>query len=660
MEEPQQPPEISHALYGSTVLQLPADKSEDHMDLELLAKAHALGIRASLPSVSHYRRPASVAVSDCSVSTLQEQLFSTASDGSVSTYLTPHSSIIGPPSPDVATADAAAAKQSKSLSFSPYEKLLSHHDPSPEPSRSTKSTKSTATADSSAQSIFSVSTKKGLSGIRSRMLLRKKPLRACESSPTCFACRQEFATSGKLYHLSCGHGHCAGCLRLKVDGAIVDETKMPPRCCVPLSPSAIQGVLDPAAQETFLRAVVQFSVPRESRIFCSSTSCGEFIPRRKHVDPKAPLTVTCHKCHTRVCLLCKRDAHPIGKDCPEDAEVAASSKVNDKPCVKRCYKCRGLVENTRNWSHLTCDCGARFCSLCGGVWDPTVGCPNICSNDDEVTKGRDSDDGGPSNPEDLDVLAEAEKRASQHPDVQGLQASQRREMDRFCDFKAEARNTVRLRHAQETVSLVETHKVEEAKLKEKHSTTAAQLEDRQITEEMELRSALEQSERTIKVRIKHMEAYCEGLGRNPAGHEMPPRVVTEQNLRALGHQYNLRDDMERQHQSKINMMRDRQTNRMEDLLQRQREELEQMVERQKAEKMGLDERLTNEEEALQRTFETRNTRLTARWTLAIEVLCKELEEKTGAKYAPTAPPNWPIAEKADGSGFSEEIENPNS
>ncbi|KJZ72310.1 hypothetical protein HIM_08351 [Hirsutella minnesotensis 3608] len=103
---------------------MPADKSEDHMNLELLAKAHALGIRASLPAVSHYRHPASVAVSDCSVSILQEQLFLTASDGSVSTYLTSHSSTIGPPSPDVATtADAAAAKQSKALNLSPYEKL---------------------------------------------------------------------------------------------------------------------------------------------------------------------------------------------------------------------------------------------------------------------------------------------------------------------------------------------------------------------------------------------------------------------------------------------------------------------------------------------------------------------------------------------------------
>lgn len=67
-----------------------------------------------------------------------------------------------------------------------------------------------------------------------------------------------------------------------------------------------------------------------------------------------------------------------------------------------------------------------------------------------------------------------------------------------------------------------------------------------------------------------MEAYCDGLGRNPSSHHMPPRVVTEQNLRDLGHQYNLRDNMERQHQSKINMMRDRQANRMEELLQRQR------------------------------------------------------------------------------------------
>lgn len=182
MDEACQSPELSDALYSASVLQLPVDKSEDDLDLELLAKAHALGIRASLPSVSHYRRPASVALSESCASSSQDQLFSTASDWSASTYLTPHSSIIGPPSPDVATADQSSSRHPKVPSFSPYEKLLALRDPAPKPTKSTKSGKSSVTTDSSAQSIFSVSTRKGLSGFRSRMTLRKKFTRSFEPS----------------------------------------------------------------------------------------------------------------------------------------------------------------------------------------------------------------------------------------------------------------------------------------------------------------------------------------------------------------------------------------------------------------------------------------------------------------------------------------------
>lgn len=422
---------------------------------------------------------------------------------------------------------------------------------------------------------------------------------------------------------------------------------MPPRCCSPVSASTIQRILEHPAQETFLRAVVQFSTPLESRLFCTGASCGEFIPRRKHVDPKAPFTATCHKCHTRVCTLCKHDAHPIGKDCPDDREGLASCEAGVRPTRKRCYKCRSLVDNARDWSHLTCVCRAQFCSLCGGVWDPIVGCPNICSSEEEGARRRDSDDSASAstNQEALRDTAEAEQRSAQHPDVNSLQLTQREEMQRSCDLMTETWSAVHARHSQQRANLSSTHTDQGTQIRDKHVATAAQLEDHQITEEMELRASLEQSERTIRVRIRHMEAYCEGLGRNPSGHEMPPRVVTEQNLRDLGHQYNLRDDMERQHQSKVNMMRDRQANRMEELLQRQAEELVKLTETQQVEKKESDESMAREEEALRRFFQLRNARLAARWNLAIEVLCKELEDRDGVGYNPVLPPSWPDAGK---------------
>lgn len=641
MDETRPSPQLGDALYRAAVLQLPEDRSEDQLDLQLLAKAHGLGIRASLPSVSHHRpRAVSIALSDSSASTFHDQLFSNASDASASSFLTPHSSIIGPPSLDVSD----SSRQSKTWSFSSYDRFLTQHGAARD---STNSARPSAQNESSAHSIFSVSTKmSGFSGIKNRMMLRRKATRYFEPSLSCWSCRHTFDTTMALRVLSCGHVHCVDCLRQKTKEASIDESKMPPSCCAPLPATVIQAVLDLPSQEEFLRAVVQFGTPRESRMVCPSPSCGAFIPRRRHVDAKAPFTATCFRCHSRVCTLCKHDAHPTGQDCPRDAEVQATSRAGFGPGRKRCYKCRRLVERLDGPTHLICTCGAQFCSMCGGVWDTTVGCPNICTNDEDYVRRRDSDDGTFSVPDAVDAAAEAEReaaerRSAQHLEMKTLQLSQRREMDRFCDFEAETRDAVREEHSLRKYALAKQHSTESARMKEKQAKDASQLEDSQIAEEMELRATLEQSERTIRVRIKHMEAYCEGLGRNPSGSQLPPRVVTEENLRALGHQYNIRDDMERQHQTKINMMRDRQAKRMEDLLDSQHEELEQLANQQQTDKANLDEALAGEDEAMESTFTARTARLNARWHLAIEVLCKELQDKTGAKYASVPPPAWP-------------------
>ncbi|KND88061.1 putative E3 ubiquitin-protein ligase ARI8 [Tolypocladium ophioglossoides CBS 100239] len=634
-------PELGDAEYGTEVLQLPVDKSEVELDRELVARANALGLRATLPSVSGYKRNTSSAVSNSSESTSQERTFSTASDSSASTYITPHSSIFSPPSPGPAGPDAAS-KPSRNLSFSPYEKYLAQDGPTLDPSRSRKLS---TPGDGSAQSIFSFSTRKTLSGIRGRMRLRKKPSRSFGPASSCLVCRTDFSKSTPLQNLPCGHAFCAGCLRTMVEQATMDETKMPPQCCMPVPAENIQAILETATQEGFLKAVVQFSTPWESRMFCSKASCGEFIPCRKHVDPSAPFAVTCRKCHTRVCSICKKDAHPVGKDCPKDWEVEMAPRVGKQPGCKRCYKCRGLVECRQGSTHLTCPCKAQFCSICGGVWDPAVGCPNICNSEDEIGRRRDSDEArtaqdsfGTAATTDNEA---AEKRSARHPAIQGLQQEQDKAMRRFCGFMAKMKTSMEMRQLQQRISLAERETEQVEELKDKHAKATAQLEDRQITEEMELRSTLEQSERSIKARIKHMEAYCDGLGRHPSGPEMPPRVVTEQNLRDLGHQYNIRDDMERQHQARINMMRDRQSKRMEELLEHQAVELDELADRQRSDRDEIESTFTREGETINAVFEARQSRFTARWNLAIEVLCKELEDKDGVQYALVLAPSWP-------------------
>ncbi|KHN98752.1 IBR domain-containing protein [Metarhizium album ARSEF 1941] len=621
-------PELEDARYYTEVLRLRASKSELLYDRELLKKAHGLGIMATLPSVAEAKRVTSSA-SDSTESTSREQTCSTSSEASTA-YLTPHSSIYGGVSPKLSSFDSSINKShGKALNFASYDKYISQIDTVHEELRPRKPSLAT---ECSGQSIFSISTRKSISGVttgfRNKMRLRKKPTRLFDTPVSCFACQEAFSKTSGLRLLPCGHAQCTNCIK-------------------DLS-------LDHNVQESFLKAVHQYSTPPESRIFCCNTLCGEFIPPLKKIDPKLPSAVTCLKCQTKVCFTCKQAAHSIGTHCPADWELMDALKIGGQSSWRRCYRCRKLVELSDGTGPTTCACKAQFCHACGGVWDTTVGCPNICNGEEGLAKRRKEEQAQAAEAE---ATREAERqdcreRSASHPSMIALRASQEQEKQRMLKFRISAGESMKARHTAEETALTNQQAEAEEQLSLKHSKETTQLDDRQIAEELELRQSLEQAEKSIRVRIKHMEAYCDGLGQTPNGSALPPRVVTEQNLRDLGNQYNLRDDMERQHQSKINMMRDRQGKRMEDLLEKHEADIEMLAEEHRKAREDLVDRHEQEVGQFQSIFDARQIRNTARWTLAIEVLCKELRELDGLNYAVVDPPSWPRTAGADGGESS--------
>ncbi|QPG94620.1 hypothetical protein C2857_006560 [Epichloe festucae Fl1] len=651
MDEATQIPELDHVHFSTEVMQLGADETELQHDRELLAQAHGLGIMATLPTVSKAHRVTSSATSDSTESTSREQAFSTISDGSTVAYLTPHSSVYGAPCPnmsDMSADDAAHKTQARTANFSSYDRYLAqvHLVRAESPHR-----ESTVPLESSGQSIFSVSTRKSLSGVtsgfRNRIRLRKKSARAPGTPSSCCKCHSPLNASGApSQSLPCGHVSCAHCLRDLVVEAIKHESSMPPSCCAkPVPSETIQRCLDIDVQESFLKAVLQYSTPSESRLFCCNPVCGEFMPPLERVGASMPSTVTCPKCQFKACTTCKQGAHEIGTHCPRDWELLDALKIGGSGSWCRCYRCRKLVELTETTETATCACGAQFCYACGGVWDAAAGCPNKhCKGEQGLADGRGEEQ---QRVAEADAAAratqrdESEKRSREHPEVQFLLDAQRKEMQRMLDFKESAQASLKARQSAQEVALASKHVQDREELVEKQSKATSQMEDRQITEELDLRSTLAQAARSIKVRIKHMEAYCDGLGQNPSVSNGPPRVVTEQNLRDLGHQYNLRDDMERQHQAKINMMRDRQSKRMEELAQKHKVALEALVERNQKAMDELRESLPREQKTFESVFEARRSRLTSRWILAIEVQCKQLQERDGLEYSILAPPTWP-------------------
>lgn len=296
---------------------------------------------------------------------------------------------------------------------------------------------------------------------------------------------------------------------------------------------------------------------------------------------------------------------------------------------------------------MICRCKEEMCHTCGGIWDKTTGCPNLCGDEGEIEKRRSGVDSVSSDRTEASMEAaareqseklEAEKRARRSPEVQDLMSKQTMELNRFCAFSARTRSSMQTCHATDKLTLLERHVVEEDTMKEKHSKATSSLEDRQIAAEMELRTTLEQTERSVNLRLKHMEAYCQG--RSNDGDDSG-RVVTEKNLKELGQQYTLRDGMERQHQAKINVMRERQAKRMGELLEKQEAEAEALSGKQRDESYAQASRCAAENENITDTLRMLQIRLNARWSLQLDVLCKELEEADSLRYGSVSTPAWP-------------------
>ncbi|UKZ74292.1 hypothetical protein TrVFT333_001954 [Trichoderma virens FT-333] len=533
-------PELSDSEYLTEVLRLPEGKTEAQADQELVARANAAGIAATLPSVASQRHPAS----NCSVSsfgTQQDRTFSNASNGSASSALTPHSSVFGSPSSLFDTGSGVRRGSIASLTFSHYERYISSLD----------------TATIQAQ---------------------------------------------------------------------------PPRVPLLANDGSAQSV---EAQETFLLAVLKLSTPVEDRLFCPDPACGHFIPPHNAHDVKHPFDLTCFKCHGRVCAICKGTAHPVGEDCPQDWELAVLKKQQqqqDMGSWKRCYECRSLVEPTGESPYMTCRCKARFCSVCVGIWDPTTGCPNLCNFEGELQRRQQSE---------AAMSCANEQRLRANSSIQQLGLEQQEELQRFLDYMSQGKDALQTRHLMQEAALEEKYECQEEKLHERHEKAWTQQEDRHVVAEMGLLETLHQDELNIHLRLKHMEAYCNGLGRNPNS-DAPVRIVTERDLRELGQQYYLRDDIGRMRESKINLMRERQAVKMEELQAKQTEEFSLFLDKRQEALDRLEAQFVQEESQFNDTFEGRQSRLQSRWVLAIEVLCKELEEQNpGQIYRRIATPRWP-------------------
>jgi hypothetical protein len=234
-----------------------------------------------------------------------------------------------------------------------------------------------------------------------------------------------------------------------------------------------------------------------------------------------------------------------------------------------------------------------------------------------------------------------ELRLRANSSIQQLGQEQQQELLRFLEYKSQSKDALQTRHLMQEAALEEKYELQEEKLLERHEKELAHLEERHLAAELELHEHLHLDEQNLHFRLKHMEAYCNGLGRNPNS-LAPVRVVTEQDLRELGYHYHLRDNIGQTRESKINVMRERQARQLQDRQAKQDLELETFMDKRQQVLDKLEAQFFQEETHFNNVFDGRQSRLQSRWVLTIEVLCKELEEQNPNQiYRRVAAPRWP-------------------
>ncbi|KAH6628454.1 hypothetical protein F5144DRAFT_654879, partial [Chaetomium tenue] len=703
-------PELKDAEYVREVLGRSDGATESDIEQELVSRAAAL--RIDLPTS---RRPSTQDHRIAAGRFLETPPLQRSRAGSVVSARTAQSIMTSrtadqPPTTATATTtpglpvEISTKRKSRPLSFSQYEKYISQVDPALIQLKLSGRTP-IERAERTGGGLVKSRTKKGVRGFTRSIAARLRGRRPSPSLPMpCVCCREDFTTDNNILHaLPCGHYYCRDCLAVMVEQSMLDESRMPPRCCTQPIPSAIiKMVLTREKQDQFLRAVLQYNTPWEARIFCPNTACGKFIPPADKLDPKHPFEALCQTCRTQVCLLCKRHAHELGQDCPEDRDSDAVLKMGESSGWRRCYKCRSLVELAQGCTHITCRCKAQFCYICGAVWDQSVGCPNFCNGEEEMERRRVEEEARLAELEAEKVAREkaaeaeerakeeAERRTREHPEFKALRARQEAEMARFNEYEQRVKDALQTRQHREKVALGDKYADLMLKMRDRHAKTEQHLEDRQVLAEIKLQASLEEKEKRVQIKLRHMEDYCNGKTTLPPPSEqqqqqpqlesqsqsqsqsqprppsssppqqppsqpqpqptpqpsstnpptLPHRLVTPRDLEQLRQQYCIRDGMARRHLSQIHGLREKQAKRMEELVARHELETEALAARRATELVALVVQFANADEALLRVFAGRRERLGRRWRLEVRVVRGEVEGREGVGYVEGEVPGW--------------------
>lgn len=245
----------------------------------------------------------------------------------------------------------------------------------------------------------------------------------------------------------------------------------------------------------------------------------------------------------------------------------------------------------------------------------------------------------PYRPPELETVEalSARRRSISNPTLKKLRTTQLQEQLRFISFEASQHRLMRTKQLQHKRDSLSRYQDQERETHARHTESLASLETRHLTAEVDLQRTMQLERQACDTRLKHMQAYC-----NPrstvAG--MPSRVVTKSDYRQLEQQYHIRNGMDNLHESRINVLREKQGKQQERIMAKQEAELETLESDFERQNEELDEKFRDEDMHLQQEFAERKKRLVRRWGLAEAIERRKLEQATGETFEPLPPITW--------------------
>ncbi|KAJ4381375.1 hypothetical protein N0V86_003724 [Didymella sp. IMI 355093] len=201
---------------------------------------------------------------------------------------------------------------------------------------------------------------------------------------TCVICGGDEADGNELLEAPCQrHWVCIDDVGSFFERATENESLYPPKCCGQIFLLDLYEAYVPFdVQWAFqMKEQGEYSVLAKYRVYCASPSCSKFLSPATHVkDPSTNVSyAVCldNACGKLTCTNCKALLGGTeGHTCEQNEDYKKFKQTATEKGFQECPTCASTVELAEACNHITCECGAEFCYICGESWPGMHACPH--------------------------------------------------------------------------------------------------------------------------------------------------------------------------------------------------------------------------------------------------------------------------------------------